>query len=135
PHDPYASVRKLYEQIALGKKRDEDTNMVCGSFNAAAQQEFADNLNYRNCEEAARNLPNRVRDISTYAVPKFDRPSKSIKEDTIEIEACQIHVAGGPPLGTFELKKVNKGQWIITGHENGPEQCPDSSGTSTAPTR
>ncbi|WP_406640501.1 hypothetical protein [Amycolatopsis sp. WGS_07] len=47
------------------------------------------------------------------------------------IDSCTFKVSGGPALGVFQVTKVDKGQWLITGHTTGPDKCPAPTATST----
>lgn len=131
--NPYEAVRSVYDAIAQGKK----PSFTCGRFDEdnQIQREFAENLNYRDCAQAARQLHERVDDVNGYAESIPSSTSKPIKGDTVTVSSCDFDITGGPALGTFTLTKIEHGQWIITGHEKGPEPCPETSEGGTAPTR
>lgn len=128
---PYEAVRSVYDAIAQGKTQ----HFSCGRFKGDARQTFARNLGYPNCAQAAQQLHDRVDDANDYAESIPSSPSKPIKGETVTISSCDFDITGGPALGTFTLTEIEHGQWIITGHEKGPERCPETSVTGTAPTR
>jgi len=124
--NPYEAVRTVYDAVAQ--------NLVpqgCGRFAETQQQEFAQNLGFADCKVAVESLHGQVGSVNDYAESVPSYTSKPIEGDTITIDSCQFPIDGGPALGVFTATKVEKGQWLITGHQPGPRDCPAPS--STAP--
>src|SRR5699024_9140975 len=128
---PYEAVRTVYDAIA----QDKQYEYACGRFYEATQQDFADNLGYSTCRRAVQHLQTEVTDVNSYAESIPSSPAEPIESDTVTIDSCDFAITGGPALGRFTVTEVDRGQWLITSHEKGPEQCPETSGKNTAPTR
>lgn len=124
---PYEAVRKVYAQIAQDRP-----DLACGYFDIPVQQKFATNLGYADCQQAVHSLKAQVKNVNEYAesIPSNDSDQQG---DTVRIDSCSFSVGGGPALGVFTVTKVEKGQWLITGHEPGPTTCV-TAGVSTIPT-
>jgi hypothetical protein len=126
--EPYEAVRKVYQQIAQGRP-----DLACGYFDIPVQQKFATDLGYADCQQAATDLKVNVTNVNDYA----ESIPSSVSEqygDTVVVDSCRFTISGGPALGVFTVTKVDKGQWLITGHEPGPKTCAPT-GASTSPTR
>lgn len=126
--NPYEAVRAVYDAVAQNL-----VPQACGRFAEAQQQEFAQNLEFPDCEQAVRALNVDVTDVNTYAESVPSYTSDPIKGEIITIDSCQFPIEGGPALGEFTLTKVEKGQWLITGHRAGPRECPSGPGASSPP--
>ena len=121
---PYEAVRTVYDAIA--QKDPNPENMAaraCGRFREDIQQEFALDTGFTDCRQAVLRLHEEVTNINAYAesVPSFVSDQNG---DTMTIDSCSFSINGGPALGVFIVTKVEKGQWLITGHEPGPATCP-----------
>jgi hypothetical protein len=126
--EPYEAVRKVYQQIAQGRP-----DLACGYFDIPVQQKFATDLGYADCQQAATSLKTNVTNVNDYA----ESIPSSVSEqygDTVVVDSCRFTISGGPALGVFTVAKIDKGQWLITGHERGPKTCAPA-GASTSPTR
>lgn len=122
---PYAAVRSVYDAIA---QADPDTGLpdadkACGRFDEATQQRFAENIGAADCREAVNALHEQVTHVNDYAESVY--PRGYLPTSTTErIDSCSFTISGGPALGVFTVEKVEHDQWLITGHEAGPETCP-----------
>jgi hypothetical protein len=115
---PYEAVRKVYQQIAQGRP-----DLACGYFDTPVQDQFARDFQAADCRQAVLALKNQVRNVNDYAEsisPQQYDPSAT----TLTINSCDFSISGGPALGVFTVTKVDKGQWLITGHSPGPATCP-----------
>lgn len=121
---PYEAVRSVYDAIA--QKDPNPENMVakaCGRFREDIQQKFGTDMGYPDCREAVLALHAQVTHVDDYLssiTPKSYDPDAP----SITVDSCDFAVRGGPALGVFTVTKVEKGQWLITGHEPGPKTCP-----------
>ncbi|MCP2253012.1 hypothetical protein LY13_001756 [Prauserella aidingensis] len=123
--NPYAAVRSVYDAIA---QADPDTGMpdadkACGRFEEATQQRFADNIGSADCREAVNGLHEQVTHVNDYAESIYPRGYLPTSK-TERIDSCSFTISGGPALGVFTVEKVEHDQWLITGHDDGPETCP-----------
>lgn len=130
--NPYAAVRSVYDAIA---QADPDTGMpdadkACGRFDEAAQQRFAENLGFDDCRRAVNALHEQVTHVNDYAESVY--PRGYLPTSTTErIDSCSFTISGGPALGVFTVEKLaHEGQWLITGHETGPDTCPGQASPS-----
>ncbi|NIJ14249.1 hypothetical protein FHU38_004593 [Saccharomonospora amisosensis] len=126
--EPYAAVRQLYSKIAEGR-----ADLACGYFDnerRAVQQRFAQDLGYRDCQEAVNELSKQVTHVTNYSRSihprRYDANATSLR-----IDSCDFDVEGGPALGVFTVTQVELGQWLITGHEPGPATCPKPTPATT----
>lgn len=119
----------VYAQTAQNRP-----DLACGSFDIPVQQKFAEDLGYPDCQQAVFALKGQVTDINEYAESIPSSVSEPPPGDTVTIDSCRFTIRGGPALGTFMVQRVEKGQWLITGHEPGPMTCPPPSTTSTPAT-
>jgi hypothetical protein len=119
PHDPYGAAQAVYELIAK-----DSGPRACYSFDEPARQKFATDLGFSHCEEAVIALHAQVTNLNDYAdsLPRYRNyePPGS----TLTVYSCSFGVRGGPSLGAFTVTKVEKGQWLITGHAADPNPCP-----------
>ncbi|GHF87746.1 hypothetical protein FHX82_000830 [Amycolatopsis bartoniae] len=124
---PYEAVRKVYQQVAQGRP-----DLACGYFDIPVQQKFATDLGYADCQAAVLDLKTRVTNVNDYAesLPSYVSGQQGT---TITIDSCAFGVSGGPALGVFTVQQVDKGQWLITGHEPGPRTCAPPT-TAASPT-
>lgn len=127
--EPYEAVRQVYDAIA---QVDPNTNEplvaeACGRFSQETQQQFADHLGYRDCRQAVLALNKEVTHVNDYAESVYPQPyDPGIA--SIRIDSCMFDIEGGPALGTFVVTKQDyANQWLITGHERGPVNCPSPS--------
>lgn len=123
PTKPYETVRTLYDQIAKQAK----PSYACGLFNDSARQEFVANLADRDCGKAIRDLGTQVDHATDYAESIDTDIRRPIPVERVRISSCEFDISGGPALGTFIVERVERGQWLIVGHEDGPAQCPEPS--------
>lgn len=124
--EPYEAVRKVYQQIAQGRP-----DLACGYFDIPVQQAFAVDLGYADCRQAVLDLKTKVTNVNDYAEsisPEQYDPNTA----TLTIDSCRFPIEGGPALGVFTVTKVDKGQWLITGHAPGPRTCAPASSTPTS---
>ncbi|GAA1254138.1 hypothetical protein GCM10009676_46680 [Prauserella halophila] len=130
--NPYAAVRSVYDAIA---QADPDTGLpdadkACGRFDEATQQRFAENLGFDDCRQAVNALHEEVTHVNDYAESVYPRgylPTSELER----IDSCSFTISGGPALGVFVAEKLDhEGQWLITGHETGPETCPGQAAPS-----
>ncbi|MDQ0377581.1 hypothetical protein [Amycolatopsis thermophila] len=125
---PYEAVRMVYAQIAQNRP-----DLACGSFDIPVQQKFAEDLGYPDCQQAVFALKRQVTNANDYAESIPSSVSEPPPGDTLTIDSCRFTIRGGPALGTFTVQRVDKGQWLITGHRSGPNPCPaPSAGSSPA---
>lgn len=123
---PYEAVRGVYDAIA---QEDPATGQppvpqACGRFREDVQQVFAVNMGYPDCRAAVLALHEQVDSVNAYAE---SMPSSGFEQplgDTMTVSSCDFAVVGGPRLGRFTLTQVEKGQWLITGHQTEPDPCP-----------
>jgi hypothetical protein len=128
---PYEAVRTVYDAIAQRDPNPDDMiARACGRFREDVQQKFAEDLSFPDCRQAVLALHTKVTDINGYAesIPSYVSGQTG---DTVTIDSCSFSINGGPALGVFIVSKVEKGQWLITGHERGPATC---AAPNTAPT-
>lgn len=116
---PYEAVRGVYDAIAKGA----EPRYACGRMDRETQRAFAAHLGYANCRTAVRDLQTQVTEVNDYAESMPSSVSKPITGDTVRIKSCEFGISGGPALGGFTVSKVERGQWLITGHRSGPEHC------------
>ncbi|GAB3479514.1 hypothetical protein [Amycolatopsis cihanbeyliensis] len=136
---PYEAVRQVYDAIAQEDPRTGKplVDQACGRFAEATQAQFAANMGYPDCRQAVLALHEQVTHVNNYAESMPSHRSEPIRENTVRISSCAdswdgIH--GGPALGAFTLTKVEKGQWLITGHRTEPRPCPAPTDTAPTPT-
>ena len=128
PKNPYEAVRTLYASIAKASVTDSPKpRLICGSFNRSTQQAFAEHLGYPNCKRAALGLAGQVDHVNAYAESIPSSLSQPLRRDRVRINSCDFGISGGPALGTFTVRKVERGQWLIVGHSRGPRRCPAGS--------
>lgn len=116
---PYEAVREVYDGIAQNL-----VPQTCGRFDEAVQQRFATNMGAADCRIAVAQLHAQVTNVNAYAESIPSSTSRPVEGATLRIDSCAFAIEGGPNLGTFSLTKVDRGQWLITGHEPGPASCP-----------
>ena len=120
---PFEAVRSVYD--AIGQKGGTPDDMVakaCGRFSDAIQPQFGTDTGYPDCRQAVLALHDQVTNVNDYLesiYPKSYDPNAS----SITIDSCDFTISGGPALGVFTVTKVEKGQWLITGHQPGPKTC------------
>jgi hypothetical protein len=124
---PYESVRRVYDGIAQhGPGVKSMVDHVCGLFDDATQQQFAADLNYPSCPDAVAGLHNRLEQgpgkVDDYA-ESISKKSGWPPGPTVLVRSCDFTISGGPALGDFVVKQVEKGQWLISGHQPGPAAC------------
>lgn len=122
---PYEAVRMVYDRIAQAEPGvgDSMVDQACGRFREDVQQQFAENMGYSDCREAVVALHRNVTRVDDYAE---SMPSSGFEQppgDILRIDSCDFPITGGPPLGVFTVSRVEKGQWLITGHEV-TKDCP-----------
>jgi hypothetical protein len=119
PTDPYFAVTAVYTDIAQNLP-----DHACARMREDAQSAFAADENASTCTVAASALARQVTAKNAY-VESIKRPAgvESLPT-TITINSCDSEITGGPALGVFILTKVERGQWLITGHSPGPAHCP-----------
>ncbi len=131
---PYESVRRVYDGIAQhGPGQKSMVDHVCGLFDQATQQKFATDLGFTDCAAAVQGLHDRLDrapgSVDAYAESISKRSGWPPGEDVV-IKSCDFAITGGPALGDFTVKQVEKGQWLIVGHKRGPEKCTPPTATS-----
>jgi len=120
--NPYDAVRQVYQRVA-----DNSPDFACGVFTDEAAQQFANHVNAADCPAAIAKLNGEIDKsqpgwLNGYAEPDFHgRMGEVPSADTITISSCDLGVTAGPRLGAFTLNRVDKGQWLITGHQR--ESC------------
>ncbi|MGW4397512.1 hypothetical protein ACWEHA_19695 [Amycolatopsis nivea] len=125
--NPNEAVRFVYHNIAQGRVAD-----ACGRFREDIQDKFAkDTTGQPDCKVAVEKLHAQVKNVNDYAESLPSYVSGPTPPPVVKIDSCSFSVSGGPALGVFEVTKVDKGQWLITGHSSGPEKCPPPTATST----
>ncbi|MGV9361118.1 hypothetical protein [Amycolatopsis sp. NPDC003731] len=122
---PYEAVRQVYDAVAQNL-----VPQACGRMREDVQQKFAQDLGYADCQVAVRELNRQVQNKNDYAESMPSYVSEPIPGDSFTISSCQFGIRGGPALGAFTVQKVEKGQWLITGHTNEPTPCPPPTPTS-----
>nr|AXL06264.1 hypothetical protein [uncultured bacterium] len=122
---PYEAVRQVYDAVAQNL-----VPQACGRMREDVQQKFAQDLGYADCQVAVHELNRQVKNKNDYAESMPSYVSEPIPGDTFTISSCQFGIRGGPALGAFTVQKVEKGQWLITGHTNEPTPCPPPTPTS-----
>ncbi len=137
--NPYEAVRMVYHNVAQGRVDD-----ACGRFQNEGQrdvqtqfaqdiaQTFRQNAAQTDCKKAVEFLATQVTNKNDYAESLPSSISEPLPGDTVTIDSCTFPVTGGPALGVFTVSKVEKGQWLITGHAIGPAKC--SGAPTVAPT-
>ncbi|MGW5740115.1 hypothetical protein [Amycolatopsis sp. NPDC003861] len=137
--NPYEAVRMVYHNIAQGRVAD-----ACGRFQNEGQrdvqtqfaqdiaQTFRQSAAQADCKKAVEFLATQVTNKNDYAESLPSSISEPLPGDTVTIDSCTFPVTGGPALGVFTVSKVEKGQWLITGHAIGPAKC--SGAPTVAPT-
>jgi hypothetical protein len=137
--NPYEAVRFVYHNIAQGRVAD-----ACGRFQNEGQrdiqtqfaqdiaQTFRQNTAQTDCKKAVEFLATQVTNKNDYAESLPSSVSEPLPGDTVTIDSCTFTISGGPALGVFTVSKVEKGQWLITGHAIGPAKC--SGVPTTSPT-
>jgi hypothetical protein len=138
--NPYEAVRFVYHNIAQGRVAD-----ACGRFQNEGQrdiqtqfaqdiaQTFRQNTAQTDCKKAVEFLATQVTNKNDYAESLPSSVSDPLPGDTVTIDSCTFAISGGPALGVFTVSKVEKGQWLITGHAIGPAKC-SGVPTTTSPT-
>lgn len=129
--DPYEAVRTVYDAIA--QKDPNPESMVaraCGRFREDIQQTFGEDMGYPDCRQAVLALHAQVTHVNNYAesIPSYVSGQEG---DTVTVDSCRFTITGGPALGVFTVTKVEKGQWLITGHAPGPKTCAPPTATTT----
>lgn len=119
--NPYDAVRQVYERVA-----DNSPDFACGVFSDEAAQQFAEHVNAPDCPNAIKMLNAQVDNapgsMNAYAEPDFHgKMGEKPSADSITISSCELGVTAGPRLGAFTVSRVDKGQWLITGHRR--ESC------------
>ncbi|PKV92150.1 hypothetical protein ATK30_2941 [Amycolatopsis echigonensis] len=118
--NPNEAVRFVYHNIAQGRVDD-----ACGRFREDIQDKFAkDTTGQPDCKVAVEKLHAQVKNMNDYAESLPSYVSGPTPPPVVTIDSCTFSVQGGPALGVFQVTKVDKGQWLITGHSPGPEKCP-----------
>ena len=128
---PYEAVRTVYDAIAQKDPNPEDmATRACGRFREDIQQKFATDMGFADCRQAVFALHAQVTDINAYAesIPSYVSDQGG---DTVRVDSCSFSISGGPALGVFVVTKVEKGQWLVTGHEPGPATCRPPSASPT----
>ncbi|MFB9683297.1 hypothetical protein [Amycolatopsis plumensis] len=128
--NPYEAVRMVYHNVAQGRVDD-----ACGRFQNEGQrdtqtrfaqdiaQTFRQDAAQTDCKKAVEFLATQVTNKNDYAESLPSSVSEPLPGDTVTIDSCTFPVTGGPALGVFTVSKVDKGQWLITGHAIGPAKC------------
>ncbi|MEU8634662.1 hypothetical protein AB0C38_21005 [Amycolatopsis sp. NPDC048633] len=139
--NPYEAVRFVYHNVAQGRVAD-----ACGRFQNEGQrdiqtqfaqdiaQTFRQNTAQTDCKKAIEFLATQVTNKNDYAESLPSSVSDPLPGDTVTIDSCTFAISGGPALGVFTVSKVEKGQWLITGHAIGPAKCSGVPATTTSPT-
>ncbi|RJQ79135.1 hypothetical protein [Amycolatopsis panacis] len=130
---PFESVRRVYDGIAQhGPGQRSMVDHVCGLFDQATQQKFAADLGYPSCDAAVEGLHGKL----DPAPGSADAYAESISKrsgwppgDLVTVSSCDFTITGGPALGDFTIKQVDKGQWLIVGHR-APHACPSAPSTT-----
>jgi hypothetical protein len=109
---PYEAVREAYDAVAQNL-----VPQACGRMDEPIQQKFAQDLGYADCQVAVHELNRQVKSKNDYA-------AEPLPGDTFTISSCKFGIRGGPALGAFTVRKVEKSQWLIVGHTNEQTPCP-----------
>jgi hypothetical protein len=133
--DPRNAVQKIYDDIA-----QNDPESACGRFTEQARAEFADHFADLggSCEDVVKALTAQVEagQKSEYANPHFPSwVNTNPTSDSVPVSSCTLEVTGGPRLGLLTVSKIKNsvgGQWIVTRHDDEPDDC--SGVASTPPT-
>ncbi|MBB4686506.1 hypothetical protein [Amycolatopsis jiangsuensis] len=125
---PYESVRRVYDGVAQhGPGQRSMVDHVCGLFDEATQQKFATDLRYPSCAAAVEGLHAALDpapgSVDAYA-ESISKRSGWPPGDSVVVSSCEFAITGGPALGDFTVKQVEKSQWLIVGHQPGPRTCP-----------
>lgn len=123
PENPYETVRTLYDHIAQETK----PSLACGLFDDSARQAFVAHLGYQNCGQAIRALQKQVTHDNNYAESIDTNVGRPTTAEHVRVSSCEFDISGGPALGTFIVERVERGQWLITGHRSGPVHCATAS--------
>lgn len=128
-------MRRVYDGIAQhGPGPRSMVEHVCGLFDQNGQQQFAADLGYPDCAEAVSGIHDKMDkspgSVDAYA-ESIDKHSGWPPGETVRIDSCDFTITGGPALGDFTVKQVEKGQWLIVGHSSGPQTCPATPTTTT----
>ncbi|TNC28809.1 hypothetical protein FG385_05245 [Amycolatopsis alkalitolerans] len=121
---PYEAVRKVYQEIAIGRP-----DLACGQLDSPTQDKFARDVGAADCQQAVLDLKTKVTNVNDYAEsisPQQYDPTAT----TITINSCDFSITGGPALGVFTVEKQPLNQWLITGHAPGPRNCTPPTPTS-----
>ncbi|KAA9162998.1 hypothetical protein FPZ12_010530 [Amycolatopsis acidicola] len=128
---PYEAVRSVYDAIAQKDPNPEDMAVrACGRFREDIQQKFGQDLGYADCRQAVLAIHAQVTNVNDYleSIPSHVTENYG---DTVVVDSCRFTISGGPALGVFTVTKVEKGQWLITGHEPGPKTCAPATSAAT----
>jgi hypothetical protein len=117
--NPHEAVRQVYNAIAQNLVPE-----ACGRMRDDVQTTFAADLGFSDCAAAVAALAKQVTRKNDYAESMPSSVSGPVPPEAITIDSCDYVIEGGPALGVFTLTKVEKGQWLITGHAAGPARCP-----------
>jgi hypothetical protein len=123
---PYEAVRQVYQRVA-----DDDPTFACGVFSDGAAQEFANHAGAADCPAAVHQLFGQIDKSQPYkntwaddqGLPltiggiRLKSPPASVSR--VEISSCEVTVS--PRLGKFTIERVDRGQWLITQHQQ--ESC------------
>lgn len=102
----------------------------CGrAFYPQGAAEFARVLGQPTCEQALISMAKQVTDPDRYELPSIPGVYGQLRE--VRLGACQITVAGGPPMGEFDLKKDERGNWAISGFRKDERKCSRPSGSQS----
>jgi hypothetical protein len=136
--NPYEAVRFVYHNIAQGRVDD-----ACGRFQNEGQhdiqtqfaqdiaQTFRQNAAQTDCKKAVEFLSSQVTNKNDYAESLPSYVSEPLPGNTVTIDSCTFDIKAGPALGVFTVTKVEKDQWLITGHAIGPAKCSGVPTTAT----
>ncbi|WP_228004395.1 hypothetical protein [Amycolatopsis sp. YIM 10] len=126
--NPYRAVQLVYQQIAQGLP-----DMACGNLSKAAQAKFAADLGFADCAQAVNQLSTEVTNKTQYSQSIPFNKSGQPPGDVVVIDSCDYEIkGGGRALGVFTVERqhtdasggqVKGEQWLITGHEPGPNPC------------
>ncbi|WP_372671271.1 hypothetical protein [Amycolatopsis kentuckyensis] len=137
--NPYEAVRFVYHNIAQGRVDDacgrfqnEGPRDIQTQFAQDIAQTFRQSAAQTDCKKAVEFLATQVTNKNDYAESLPSSVSDPLPGDTVTIDSCTFPISGGPALGVFTVTKVDKGQWLITGHAIGPAKC--SGVPTTTPT-
>ncbi|WP_181771811.1 hypothetical protein [Amycolatopsis pittospori] len=130
---PFEAVRSVYDGIAQhGAGQKSMVDLVCGKFEESTQQQFAIDVNAKDCRDAVERLHSEVKTggINDYA-ESISKRSGWPPGDVVVVKSCDFTITGGPALGDFTVSKVQNSQWLITGHAPGPKTCPPPAPSTT----